>query len=168
MMNAESSNQAIAASPYLPMQYGYADFVPSQSYYAFAQAAGCFDDRAFGNASTTIFQCLVGKDTMILQNASSFVSASGTYGTWGFLPVTDGAFIQQLPSQQLLKKQVNGVRILSGVCSCSPCFTGGRLLTMKEQRQRRSAVHAAKRCHRRRLRYFPAANLPPLHRIRYL
>ena len=107
--------KAIAASPYLPMQYGYADFVPSQSYYAFAQAVGCFDDLAFGNETQTIFQCLVGKDTQTLQNASAYISASGMYGTWGFLPVTDGAFIQQLPSQQLLKKQVNGVRMLSGV-----------------------------------------------------
>lgn len=97
------------------MQYGYADFVPSQSYYAFAQVAGCFDDRAFGNATQTIFECLVGKDTETLQNASSYISVSGNYGTWGFLPVTDGAFIQQLPSQQLLKKQVNGIRMLIGV-----------------------------------------------------
>ena len=99
------------------MQYGYADFVPSQSYYAFAQAAGCFNDLAFGNFNTsqTIFQCLVSKDTEILQNASAFISSSGMYGTWGFLPVTDGSFIQQLPSQQLLRKQVNGVRMLSGV-----------------------------------------------------
>ena len=109
--------KAIAASPYLPMQYTYNDFVPSQSYYAFAQAAGCFNDRAYGFANQTIFACLVGKDTETLQNASSFVSASGNFGTWGFLPVTDGAFIQQLPSQQLLKKQVNGVRMLSGVGS---------------------------------------------------
>ena len=51
---------------------------------------------------------------MILQNASAQISVSGTYGTWAFLPVTDGTFIQQRPSEQLLKKQVNGVRILSG------------------------------------------------------
>lgn len=96
------------------MQYGYADFQPSQAYYAFAQAAGCFNGYAYGNSSGTIFECLVGKDTKVLQNASARVSVSGTYGTWAFLPVTDGAFIQQRPSEQLLKKQVNGVRILSG------------------------------------------------------
>lgn len=96
------------------MQYGYADFQPSQAYYAFAQAAGCFNGLAYGNSSGTIFECLVGKDTKTLQIASFLVSASGTYGTWAFLPVTDGAFIQQRPSEQLLKKQVNGVRILSG------------------------------------------------------
>ena len=98
------------------MQYGYADFVPSQIYYALAQAVGCFDDRAF-TANQSVFQCLVGTDTATLQNASSYISGTGMYGTYGFLPVTDGVFLQQTPSQQLLKKQVNGVRMLSGVCS---------------------------------------------------
>jgi hypothetical protein len=105
----------MAQSPYLPLQYGYADFEPSQSYYAFAIAAGCFPGKAYGNDTGTIFECLVGKDTTTLQNASQYVSESGTYGTWAFLPVTDGTFIQQLPSQQLQKGQINGARILSGV-----------------------------------------------------
>lgn len=96
------------------MQYGYADFQPSQAYYAFAQAAGCFNGFAYGNTSTTIFECLVRKDTKTLQRANFQIGLSGTYGTWAFLPVTDGAFIQQRPTEQLLKKQVNGVRILSG------------------------------------------------------
>lgn len=101
------------------MQYDYNAWVPSQSYYAFAQYAGCLPGYAVGSPAEkqTIFQCLVGKDTHILQNASAAISASGNYGTWaGFLPVTDGKFIQQLPSQQLAKKMVNGLRILSGVC----------------------------------------------------
>ena len=98
------------------MQYGYADFVPSQAYYSFAASAGCFDDMAYGNMTGTIFECLVGTDTMTLQNASSYISASGEYGTWAFLPVTDGEFIQQRPSQQLLNNQVNGLRALVGVC----------------------------------------------------
>ncbi|KAL8792233.1 MAG: hypothetical protein Q9195_005189 [Heterodermia aff. obscurata] len=105
-------HQGIAASPYLPQQWNYGDFVPSQSYYSFAEAVGCFP--AHSNASASIFQCLVGKDTNTLQNASALVSGSGRYETWGFLPVTDGSYIQQLPSQQLLKKQVNGENILVG------------------------------------------------------
>ena len=113
------ASQAIAASPYLPMQYGYADFIPSQSYYAFASALGCFGPPTLpqSNFSASIFQCLVGKDTESLQNASATISGSSRYGTWAFLPVTDGVFVQQLPSQQLLKKQVNGNRILVGVSS---------------------------------------------------
>ena len=123
-------SNVIAASPYLPMQYGYADFVPSQSYYAFAQQVGCFDDLAQNNASNSIFQCLSAKDTMTLQNASAFIAASGKYGTWGFLPVTDGSYIQQAPSQQLLKKQVNGLRMLSGNnANEGPAFTLQNIVT---------------------------------------
>lgn len=110
-------SKAIAASPYLPQQYGYKDFVPSQSYYAFASAVGCFGPPALpqNNVSDSIFDCLVSKDTATLQNASATISGSSRFGTWVFLPVTDGVFIQQLPSQQLLKKQVNGNAILVGV-----------------------------------------------------
>ena len=108
--------QVIASSPYLPQQWNYGDFVPSQSYYAFAQAAGCFTGLPQSNITTSsVFQCLVTKDTVTLQNASAVISASGRHGTWGFLPVTDGKYIQQLPSQQLLKKQVNGLNVLVGV-----------------------------------------------------
>lgn len=75
---------------------------------------GCFNGSSISANTTSIFACLVSKDTLILQQASAIVSASGLSGTWGFLPVTDGTLIQQLPSQQLLKQQVNGLRVLSG------------------------------------------------------
>lgn len=116
-LGASLFRNAIAASPFLPQQYGYKDTVPSQSYYAFASAAGCFGPPALpqNNFNNSIFACLVSKDTTTLQNASASVSGSSRYATWAFLPVTDGLFIQQLPSQQLLKKQVNGDSILVGV-----------------------------------------------------
>ncbi|KAK5135501.1 hypothetical protein LTR08_005136 [Meristemomyces frigidus] len=110
----------IAASPYLPMQYGYKDWIPSQSYYAFATAVGCAPSAAYlenssqANATQPIFECLMGKDSATLINASVYVSQSGSYGTWGFLPVTDGRMIQDLPSRQLQRKQVNGVNMLVG------------------------------------------------------
>lgn len=106
---------AIAASPFLPQQFGYADFVPTQSYYAFASAVGCFRGLPQSNFNSSIFNCLISKDTETLQNASNYISGSSRYGTWAFLPVTDGSFIQQSPSQQLLTKRVNGRRMLSGV-----------------------------------------------------
>ena len=112
------------------MQYGYADFEPSQSYYAFAYQAGCFDGKAYGNDTGTIFECLVGKDEATLRNASAYVSASGLYGTWAFLPVTDGKFVQQLPSQQLQKSQINGEKLLVGVSLAPPQF---KLLLTKVQ-----------------------------------
>jgi len=96
------------------MQYGYADWAPTQAYFAFATQVGCFNGSSISTNTTSIFQCLIGKDTLILQQASAIVSASGLSGQWGFLPVTDGVFIQQIPSQQLLKQQVNGLRTLTG------------------------------------------------------
>lgn len=98
------------------MQYSYGDWVPSQSYYAFAKHAGRLSGNAAGAVgdSQSIFNCLVSKDTAILKNSSAIVGSSGMEGTWA-LPVTDGTLVQELPSQQLQKKQANGVRILSGV-----------------------------------------------------
>lgn len=107
-------NKIMTASPYLPTQYGYKDWKTTQAYYAFAYQAGCFDGRNYGNSSQTIFECLVSKDSPSLINASQNVSASGEYGTWAFTPVTDGNMVQELPSQQLLNKQVNGAHALVG------------------------------------------------------
>jgi carboxylesterase type B len=109
-------SNAIVASPYLPTQYDYNAFVPSQAYYALAEQAGCFLGTAFGDRveSSTIFECLVNSSSAVLMEANSIVSASGVYGTWAFTPVTDGSFIRQLPSQQLSRHRVNGARILSG------------------------------------------------------
>ncbi|KUJ13183.1 carboxylesterase family protein-like protein [Mollisia scopiformis] len=109
----ELFSNAIVASPYLPTQWGYDDFVPTQSYYLFAQAAGCFD-QMLNTVNSTIFECLQRKDTVTLQNASAYISADGKYGQWAFLPVTDGEFIQKRPSEQLLAGEVNGLRMLSG------------------------------------------------------
>ncbi|KAI4161521.1 MAG: hypothetical protein LQ342_004805 [Letrouitia transgressa] len=121
---------AIAVSPYLPQQYGYADLVPTQSYYAFASAAGCFTGLPPGSYNDSVFNCLVSKDTDTLQNASAQVSFSGRYGAWAFLPVTDGSFIQERPSQQLLKKKVNGRRMLSSnAANEGPLFTPQNIVT---------------------------------------
>lgn len=112
---------SITASPYLAFQYGYKDWQPSQAYYAFASAAGCDVKDAYlhngpfaGNESKPIFQCLVEADPATLINASAAVSQSGTWGTWAFLPVTDGKFIQERPSKQLMEGRVNGLNHLAG------------------------------------------------------
>ncbi|KAH6625111.1 acetylcholinesterase precursor [Boeremia exigua] len=104
---------SIAASPYLPKQYAFNHWVPTQSYYAFAEAAGC-PVGAYRSANETIFDCLVSRDTATLSNASAEVSTTGTFGTWGFLPVTDGVFVQDVPSRQLLDKRLNGRSLLVG------------------------------------------------------
>ena len=93
-------------------QFDYNDQVPTQYYQAFAKAAGC------GGPGT--FQCLVNADTTTLQNASAAVSTSGEFGTFAFLPVTDGSFIQSAPSRQLFRKAVSGKRALVGVSQSIP------------------------------------------------
>lgn len=106
---------SISASPYLAYQYGYKDWQPSQAYYAFAAAAGCdVKDAYLHNHSKPIFDCLVEADTYTLMNASANVSQSGTWGTWAFLPVTDGKLIQERPSKQLADGRVNGLNHLAG------------------------------------------------------
>lgn len=115
------------------MQYKYSDWIPSQSYYAFATAAGCPPSLPYGSHPQTIFQCLTEKDTDTLINASATVSQEGTYGTWAFLPVTDNIFIQSLPSQQLLEKRVNGQNALIGNnANEGPSFTPQNITTEDE------------------------------------
>jgi len=53
-------------------------------------------------------------DSASLMDAAATVSQSGTWGTWAFLPVTDGKFIQERPSKQLGEGRVNGLNHLAG------------------------------------------------------
>ncbi|KAK8060815.1 carboxylesterase [Apiospora saccharicola] len=104
----------IAASPYLPTQCcirEYSDTQPSESYYRFSQEVGCFTKEIETNGS--VFDCLVSKDSETLQTASDSVSASGRYGQWAFIPVTDGTLIKERPSVQLLSGDVGGMRVLT-------------------------------------------------------
>lgn len=70
-------------------------------------AAGC-------SSAKDKLQCLRSADTVVVQNASAKVSEAGPFGTFAFLPVTDGTFVTQRPSQQLAAKAVKGLRVLSG------------------------------------------------------
>ncbi|EME83778.1 uncharacterized protein MYCFIDRAFT_214499 [Pseudocercospora fijiensis CIRAD86] len=107
--------QTFAASPFLPMQYGYNHWVPTQSYYALASAVGCNTMKPYGaNGTQQIFECLLDVSSEALINASATISQSGSYGTWAFLPVTDGSLVQDLPSRQLARSRVNGVNALIG------------------------------------------------------
>jgi len=93
-------------SPWIPSQYNYDDEAPIKAYDDFAEAAGCEE------APDTL-QCLRDADTSTLQNASAKVSEAGPFGTFAFLPVTDGTFVQRRPTEQLASKAVKGKRILS-------------------------------------------------------
>ncbi|KAH9882826.1 hypothetical protein J1614_000192 [Plenodomus biglobosus] len=97
----------ITASPWMPYQYNYNDEKPTQAYTDFARYAGCSN-------SPNQLECLRLADTVVLQNASARVSEAGPFGTFAFVPVTDGSFIQDRLSKQLISKAVQGKRVLSG------------------------------------------------------
>jgi len=115
------------------MQHGYKDWQPSQAYYAFATMVGCAPSLAYGAHPGTIFDCLASKDTDTLQNASATLSESGKYGTWCFLPVTDDTFVQDLPSRQLLRKDLNGLNLLvSNNALEGPAYTQPNITTEED------------------------------------
>jgi carboxylesterase type B len=105
------NDQIIAASPFLPKQYGFADPVRTHDYQTVANLSGCANV-----VSQTTFDCLLEQNTSTIVQAGLNVVEYVDGFTWGFTPVTDGVILQQTPSQQLMSKKVNGNRILSGVC----------------------------------------------------
>ncbi|KAF2744503.1 alpha/beta-hydrolase [Sporormia fimetaria CBS 119925] len=96
----------ITASPWIPNQYKYNDKTPVKAYDDFAEAAGCSE------APDTL-ACLRAAESSVLQTASQQVSEAGPFGTFAFLPVTDGTFVRKRPTEQLFAKAVKGKRILS-------------------------------------------------------
>ena len=111
-------HNSIAASPYLPPQYDYDDAIPEAAYTLFVSKAGCGKEK--GEAA--VFACLQKADTKALQDASQYVNSQSFYGTWTWLPVTDGKYLQSIPSKQLYSGKINGARLLTSVCSllCVP------------------------------------------------
>ncbi|KAH8898599.1 alpha/beta-hydrolase [Thozetella sp. PMI_491] len=104
--------RAIADSPYLPTQPKYSDYYPETYYKKFAELANC--SNLAGTRYSSTFECLSNANTYTLQNASALTSFSARWGQWAFIPVTDGVFVQETPSQQLLAGRVNGEQMLTG------------------------------------------------------
>ena len=54
--------------------------------------------------------CLRAADVNSLQSANVEINASGFFGTFVFVPVVDGSFITERPTELLKAGKVNGVR----------------------------------------------------------
>lgn len=106
---------AITASPYLPMQWDHDGDEPTRAYDRFAEEAGCADEQGHGYQEQSVFGCLSAADTIVLQNASAHASGGYKYGQWAFVPVTDSDLLSERPSVQLDTGRVNGLRMLTGV-----------------------------------------------------
>ncbi|KUL91996.1 hypothetical protein ZTR_01369 [Talaromyces verruculosus] len=89
------------ASPYLPQQWNYNDPLPATYFDQFATAAGCADGTNFEDT----FHCLVEQDTQVLMD-TNWISHMA--------PNTDNKIVQQRPSEQLVKGNLNGNCALTG------------------------------------------------------
>ncbi|KAI1455615.1 alpha/beta-hydrolase [Annulohypoxylon moriforme] len=90
----------------------YNSTTPTNYYYRFAEAVGCLTDDTKANGS--VFECLTEADSVDLQRASDYISTTGLYGQWAFIPVTDGKILPKKPTNQLLNGgELNGIRLLS-------------------------------------------------------
>ena len=56
--------------------------------------------------------CLRIADVESLQSANLEINASGFFGSYVFVPVVDGTFITERPTELLKAGKVNGVRFL--------------------------------------------------------
>jgi len=114
-------DKLIAASPYLPTQYNYSDSVPTNLFDRFAGAVNCTESTP--QDEQLVLECLRSRDTNDLQTANVVVSASGPYGTWTFVPVTDNSFLPDQPGSLLAQGKVNGAKILtSNMANEGPLF----------------------------------------------
>ncbi|KAH8113786.1 cephalosporin esterase [Phellopilus nigrolimitatus] len=92
---------AITSSTFLPSQYHYNDPVPEQLYSEAVEQAGC------SNTNDT-FACLVSADGSLLEAVNSAICSSYFFGTFAFVPVVDGTFIVERPTQTMARGKLNG------------------------------------------------------------
>ncbi|KAJ7510466.1 Alpha/Beta hydrolase protein [Mycena galericulata] len=97
---------AITSSLYAPSQYQFNDTVPEAVYADVVAQAGC-------SANSNTLACLrtVNVDTLVAVNVN--ISANTFYGTFSMVPVVDGEFITQRPSQAIKEGKLNGNALLS-------------------------------------------------------
>ncbi|KAF8344962.1 alpha beta-hydrolase [Amanita rubescens] len=97
---------AITSSTFLPSQYPYNGVVPEAVYNEVVSQAGC-------SSSQDTLHCLRNADIGLLDSVNSRISANAFYGTVIFVPVVDGTFITERPTEVLQKGKVNGEMLLS-------------------------------------------------------
>ncbi|KAL4263890.1 Carboxylic ester hydrolase [Pleurotus pulmonarius] len=97
---------AMSSSSFLPSQYPFNGAVPERIFSQVVSHTGC------GSASDAL-SCLRAVNASTLQAANVNVSRSGFSGTYVSVPVVDGEFITQRPTQALRQGKVNGRALLA-------------------------------------------------------
>ncbi|KAJ3921731.1 Alpha/Beta hydrolase protein [Lentinula edodes] len=93
---------AITSSTFLPSQYVYNDTIPELLYSKVVSQTGC-------SSADDSLTCLRAVDAATLETLNNNIIAGGFYGTFLFVPVVDGTFIMQRPTEALAQGKVNGV-----------------------------------------------------------
>ncbi|KAJ6585083.1 Alpha/Beta hydrolase protein [Mycena capillaripes] len=96
---------AITSSTFLPSQYQYNAIVPQTLFNNVTTQAGC--------NGTTSLDCLRAVDGATLADINLNVIVAGFQGTFTFVPVIDGTFITQSPTDALRDRKLNGDIVLS-------------------------------------------------------
>ncbi|KAJ8496645.1 hypothetical protein ONZ45_g12370 [Pleurotus djamor] len=99
---------AMASSMFLPPQYAYNGTIPEFIYDRVITSTGC--KNRTGEHS---MDCLRKVDLSQIQSINTELNDDGFFGTFTLVPVIDGEFITQRPTQALLQGKVNGQGLLA-------------------------------------------------------
>ncbi|KAJ7708326.1 Alpha/Beta hydrolase protein [Mycena rosella] len=109
---------AITSSMALIPQYNYDDRIPELLYSEVVANMNC-------TTATDSLECLRAADVNELQSVNLKMNAAAFVGMPAFLPVVDGQFITQRPSQSLAQGKVNGFKALLSITNA---FEGASLV----------------------------------------
>ncbi|KJA20548.1 hypothetical protein HYPSUDRAFT_68416 [Hypholoma sublateritium FD-334 SS-4] len=97
---------AITSSTFLPPMYLFNEHIPETLYNEVVSQSNC---AASGDA----LSCLRQADITVLQAANTNISTSAFFGTFAFVPVVDGTFITERPTQLLKSGRFNAKHLYS-------------------------------------------------------
>ncbi|KAJ3561270.1 hypothetical protein NP233_g10298 [Leucocoprinus birnbaumii] len=91
---------AMTVSTYLPPQYAYNSRIPEQAFTWTVEQTGC-------SSAPDELECLRQIDVELLNKANVNITNKGFYGLFTFVPVVDGSFITDRPTELLLRGKLN-------------------------------------------------------------
>ncbi|KAL0579413.1 hypothetical protein V5O48_002584 [Marasmius crinis-equi] len=104
--NPKLFRAAITSSLDLPSQYGYNEQVPESLYQQALSQTNCA-------SSSDHLACLRAVDAKTLGTANVNINAAGIYGTVSTVPVVDGTYVRQRPTEALKQGKLNTNTLLA-------------------------------------------------------
>ncbi|KAL4258871.1 Carboxylic ester hydrolase [Pleurotus pulmonarius] len=97
---------AMSSSSFLPSQHPFNGAVPESIFNQVVSQVSC-------NSSPDVMRCLRAANITQLQTANDRVNRAGFFGTFATVPVIDGEFITERPTQALKRGRINGRALLA-------------------------------------------------------